>query len=677
MIFTRLTLTNLYSYYGTCEFDLEPTGKGNILLIMGRNGHGKTSFINSVKLLFIGPDEILRRQVTTNKDRIPSVNQYVCGGQGFWGIMNHQAAKAGDNTCSVRLEWKDEQNQIVIAERQWILHGGNRFDELLSVNAYLEGELDGDRAQTYLDNHLPKDFIPFFFFDGEEVRELAESNNNKTIAKMERLLNIRPIENLQEGLKALRKRWRETAADSQRKEELVKTENKRDELNAALERITQQQLDHKLELQETEQVLDRTNRQIEVLRGSTTTSGENTGELRGGLEQQESQQAELWQQLSNAFMHDAFLRLAPKHMDKAIQMLEQRAHSEAVQQTELLTELQEHLSQLFTSPPYPKPQLTEQQASFYQQRIDNQLNEYKMLSSDSAGILELNSAKAQSLLKQLTIYTSNQKPASALLQQTNKLHELNRTLEQQKKRLDGAQKLSNERQEELNQLLIKQQIQQESLYDLKDKLRSLEKEQSTTQREYTEVASQVERLKQEVEKASQARGKFDLAQRIIQMLEAIKGKLREQKRGELQEYYNNDLTKLLDSNHLLHKVEVDDEFLIHYKNSAGESVPKEMISAGMKQLSATALLWALKTASNKQIPLLVDTPLGRIDRQHQDNLLQYYYPNASEQVILLATDSELDSTKHDLLKPHIYREYGLHNPSGEMTEISLEELSDG
>jgi len=91
----------------------------------------------------------------------------------------------------------------------------------------------------------------------------------------------------------------------------------------------------------------------------------------------------------------------------------------------------------------------------------------------------------------------------------------------------------------------------------------------------------------------------------------------------------------------------------------------------MKQLAATALLWALKDACGKQLPVIIDTPLGRIDKQHQDNLLNRYYPKAARQVILLPTDSELDERKRQLLAPYIYREYQLHNDDGNKTRIEL------
>ncbi len=80
------------------------------------------------------------------------------------------------------------------------------------------------------------------------------------------------------------------------------------------------------------------------------------------------------------------------------------------------------------------------------------------------------------------------------------------------------------------------------------------------------------------------------------------------------------------------------------------------LSAGMKQLAATSLLWALKTCSGRPMPIIVNTPMARIDKGNQENLLRCYYPTVSEQVILLPTDSEMDERKYNMLKPYIYQE---------------------
>jgi DNA sulfur modification protein DndD len=90
----------------------------------------------------------------------------------------------------------------------------------------------------------------------------------------------------------------------------------------------------------------------------------------------------------------------------------------------------------------------------------------------------------------------------------------------------------------------------------------------------------------------------------------------------------------------------------------------------------TALLWALSEVSGKQFPLVVDTPLARIDLAHQEAILRYYYPNAAAQVIVLPTDAELDARKLQLIAPHVYRAYRLTNPDGEHTIPEPVEVSD-
>ena len=78
----------------------------------------------------------------------------------------------------------------------------------------------------------------------------------------------------------------------------------------------------------------------------------------------------------------------------------------------------------------------------------------------------------------------------------------------------------------------------------------------------------------------------------------------------------------------------------------GSEVPKAALSAGEKQIYAIAMLWALAKTSGRPLPMIIDTPLARLDSEHRSNLVQRYFPAASHQVILLSTDTEID---HELL----------------------------
>jgi DNA sulfur modification protein DndD len=91
-------------------------------------------------------------------------------------------------------------------------------------------------------------------------------------------------------------------------------------------------------------------------------------------------------------------------------------------------------------------------------------------------------------------------------------------------------------------------------------------------------------------------------------------------------------------------VEIDRTTLdLRVRDQAGRWVERDRLSAGEQHLLAVALLWGLASASGRPLPVVIDTPLGRLDAEHRRRLLDRYFPHASHQVILLATDAELDA----------------------------------
>ena len=55
-----------------------------------------------------------------------------------------------------------------------------------------------------------------------------------------------------------------------------------------------------------------------------------------------------------------------------------------------------------------------------------------------------------------------------------------------------------------------------------------------------------------------------------------------------------------------------------------------------------SFLWALALLSGRNLPVVIDTPLSRMDSKHRDKLVELYFPCASHQVVLLSTDVEID-----------------------------------
>jgi DNA sulfur modification protein DndD len=80
-------------------------------------------------------------------------------------------------------------------------------------------------------------------------------------------------------------------------------------------------------------------------------------------------------------------------------------------------------------------------------------------------------------------------------------------------------------------------------------------------------------------------------------------------------------------------------------NSKNKVVNPARLSAGERQILAVSILWAISKSVEHSLPIIIDTPLGRLDSEHRGNVIFDYFPKASDQVILLSTDEEITS-KH-------------------------------
>ena len=94
-----------------------------------------------------------------------------------------------------------------------------------------------------------------------------------------------------------------------------------------------------------------------------------------------------------------------------------------------------------------------------------------------------------------------------------------------------------------------------------------------------------------------------------------------------------------------------------YLDEDGKEVLKDSLSAGEKQLMVIAILWALALCSKKKLPVIIDTPLSRLDSQHRSSIITTYFPNASDQTIILSTDTEIDHNYYNMMKDSIGDEF--------------------
>ena len=105
---------------------------------------------------------------------------------------------------------------------------------------------------------------------------------------------------------------------------------------------------------------------------------------------------------------------------------------------------------------------------------------------------------------------------------------------------------------------------------------------------------------------------------------------------------------------MIKDITIDDKtYEVRITDRNGHEIRKSALSAGEKEVFAVSLLWGLAQTSELKLPIIIDTPLSRLDSTHRDNIVNNYFPNAGEQVVILSTDTEIDTSYYRLLKPRL------------------------
>ena len=196
------------------------------------------------------------------------------------------------------------------------------------------------------------------------------------------------------------------------------------------------------------------------------------------------------------------------------------------------------------------------------------------------------------------------------------------------------------------------------LEDNRQKISSLEWELQKATSEYSKYA---EEILSKLEGQDDSQRALKYSNMALTILEEYTTRLQSEKTRILADTITNCYRRLANKQNLIDVIIMDPKTLdIIYLNKESKEVSKESLSAGEKQLMVIAILWALAICSKKKLPVIIDTPLSRLDSEHRSALITTYFPNASDQTIILSTDSEIDSTYYEMMKESVGDEFTLN-----------------
>lgn len=671
MLFHEIQIANLFSYRGKITFDLGGHQSDRpIVIINGRNGFGKTSFLNSVKLLFIGPAEELRNEIQAGRKLSPK--SYMLGNGTEWkGVFNWRAhTKQGKPQYFVQCLWQEEAG-MVTARREWSPDADD-FSPVghLTIHAnFLDDPLEGEKAQNFLDKRLPSSYLPYFFFDGEKIQTLAESNREQVQKQMESILNIAPIETLIEYLDKVKKSWAKEGSMGEEQRKFNELQRNLEKLGDDLDGLAERRKARQEELEELDESREELDRRMHALRGFQAQEDE----VRLQEESQRVQEdlARSRQEVVDLFAPEAPLVVNSPLMEKLLNRLEQK-DQEVQSIKDFLDYLRKHLPvEVFDRPVPHSLRLRDDQKEFYRNerlcKVLEKINLHEKAGEDNNTLAM--TPERQYALRRLLIQLLDSNPLhmhGARLQDVSRLARRKVELEQELNGIGTA--IQTDREHFLKMQEEKKNVERQR-DNVNQALGGIIKEIHEKEKALEQTRSNIKDQEEKISQAGKGQSRMTTAASLMALFQEYKQRLRDNRREALEQAINRHFKTLMTSHDMVHRIQVNEDFGCNFLDREETVLGMANLSAGMKQLAAIALLWALKEVSGRSVPVIVDTPLARIDRKNQENLLRDYFPHAAEQVIVLPTDSELDLEKYQLLARYVYKEFTLINPHGDQTSV--------
>ena len=632
MIFTELVLENFGAYAGKHTINLRPEVDNNprpIVLFGGMNGGGKTTLMDAIRLALYGQ----RANCSTR------------GNLGYGDFLiqsiNNQTSPVDNTKIELTfehiIEGRSRELKIV---RTWSKNLKDGKDTL----GILEDEWpDTALANTwdeYIENILPLGISNLFLFDGEQVKELAEQDIPPLSVRssIQSLLGLELAEKLSIDLDILVSRKRKELATASQLANLEEIESK-------LEYLKQEKEKAKKELESLDLKLQSANKKHTKAANKFRTEGGKIAADRSNLEAEikrlESSTEETRQSLRLAAADILPLNLIKPLLEQAVIQGQKELKKEAAILTRnVIASRDERLLNYL-----PALSLTVDQIDLIKGFLErDNCNFNKNIDCQDDSWLGLNGEE----LKQLENILDRLLPTQ--IKQGKEYQEKLQKLEDE---IDNAQRelavaAPPEAYEKLDKALQKAQkevLDARSAYE-------------TSQKKYNEIEKQIDRTKKDLENYGQSAIDLESKQHIInsvgkvkKTLQLFKEKLTLKKLNKLETEIKECFRYLLHKSDLVQQVAIETEtFRISLYDPQGKQVPKHRLSAGEKQLLAISFLWGLARVSGRNLPIAIDTPLGRLDSSHRNNLVERYFPSASHQVILLSTDTEIGEQEVNMLR---------------------------
>lgn len=669
MHISQITLRD-WKAYSTVRFDFPaPSPEGNIVLIGAPNGYGKTSLFEAIVLGIFGRDglPLIARSPFSEagKEQITSYKRFL------EKSLHRGAITAGRTSCSVKLIFIDDDDQPLEVIRIWHFSDSGIYrpldDEIhiyegLTRRAVGPGSLQGDNRANWTREYIAKALLPhtlahIFLFDGEQVSVLAEREKSAQVRHgIEGLLGIPILKQLAKDLRSyagMRRREHTNVSDKtieklerehhtllhdceEKRARLSEIEPKKnvykreqDQLirelssyGAGSHALLQEQVGKKYSC---ERIIESKKEQLEQLMMKDLALALSGLELRKGVKKRLLSEGvrERWESAKS--QSDSNLERFIRSVESGMNNIDPALSAE--QREAVLESARRAWEKLWHPPP----------ANCADEYLHSFLNERERLKAVECldTLDELSAPAIVNLLDEIAAHES----------ELYRLHdEITRTE-------NIAPHLDEKR---INLKKINGEI---GKYE--QEIGALNREIASLQDQINQRNAELTKLSGQFDQAIPSARRIDRANKVAQMVDKIVAKAVPSQIKAIADAMTDAHRSMAHKKDLVERITIEENCDVKLFNSEGMDLRDYDLSAGEKQIFTQALLSAVSSVSARGFPMVIDTPLGRLDIEHRKGVLNHL-AQRDHQVILLSTNTEVVGTYLREIEPRVQKKYLVH-----------------
>lgn len=641
MYFTKIELHNYGIYKGTHEMNLtDKTGNRNITLIGGLNGRGKTTFHDAILIALYGKQAMKYIQESARSyDKL---------------LLDHINKHATDDKTYIALSLVMDDNTKIRICRSW-KRAGKKAEQSILVEK--NGQIDkylGASWSYYIEEILPFGIARFFFFNNEKITQLADDSSFEQInASIKSAIGVTTIE------KAI-----------DHADEVIRRKKK------ALEAFEASAENR--EYQEVEQQIFDTETRIDIATKEQRALEFKCQKISAELEAAESK---FWASGGDLTRNRDSIKAEMERIKaivKEIQTEIMQMVSDAATPLSLCREL------VIQSYDAEKKQISSETRE-YTNTILAGIHKKLIQRLDEAGL-------SPDILNIVKDIVHSEIPSQILITADGNRESMSNTSMMLYKRLIGdffptveikihrlIEDIESQENEYMNLDAHLGAADEKSVaMQLFEALRSIEQEKAIADSEFQKKCDLIESLKRQREILSSKRVQLikrmadtentnddnlrivRYAAMAVEVLTDFKTRLQKEKVGKLAATATKCFQRLVEKNSLVSTIDIDSVTLnVTMIDTDGNELLKSQLSAGEQQMFAISIVWALALTSGYKAPVIIDTPMARLDSAHRANFVSKYLPEASSQVLVLSTDEEIQGHYLDLIRDNVIESYTL------------------